>query len=149
MTAAVQYAIDEAIRQMGMPLQRNCFEAAVHVATACSTISLEAVVCHGIPTGQGGRPKGKRYWHGWVEVLGTGVPGALVVDYSHGLHTAMPRREFYRLGRIDHDEVWRYTLDEARTFIDTVQHWGPWPDGWRTMTDEPPDTYRVDEEAPA
>lgn len=54
-------------------------------------------------------------------------------DYSNGLQVTMRRAQYYRLGQMAYDDVWRYTPEEAARLHRETGRLGPWMAGWETM----------------
>lgn len=112
----------------------DCFPVACHLVwTGEYKDNVEARVCHGMVT----RPAdGLRHWHAWVEVLDVYAHPAVdrpiylwtCVDKSNGHDTILPQALYYHLGKIENDEVYRYTQDDVVRLMATTQHYGPWED---------------------
>jgi hypothetical protein len=71
------------------------------------------VLVHGFPIGQGGVVDGKKICHAWLE------GNRHVVDCGTHERTLclISREQYYRLGRIDHHECHRYTIEQAAEHI--------------------------------
>lgn len=103
----------------------DCYEAAAHLAVFHSfdkdlllPANFEPVLVHGRPVLQ--RPPFERFGHAWVE------SGEVVFDFSNGRKLVMPRNVYYALGRIDPEDSFRYSPDEARKLLVRFGHYGPW-----------------------
>lgn len=113
----------------------DCFPVAIHVAEeetelhAECEVAAEVFVVHGLPVGQGKENLGKRYWHAWVEVA---YPDGevLVMDRSNGHDWEMDRDEYYRIGKLDEDHVWRFPMPGALTTMNDWDTYGPWVEDW-------------------
>lgn len=83
-------------------------------------------LCHGEPIGQG-PIAGIRHGHAWCEEQ---RPFHVVVhDLSNGKTIrGWPRELYYAVGRIEPDEVARYTHAEAAQHALETGHCGPWED---------------------
>jgi hypothetical protein len=111
----------------------DCFVAAYRNAIELHEIGVDVAICHGVVTGQGPETKGKRFWHAWIEV----ADGQVVIEKSNGLDLTLSAAQYYGAGNIREDQVWRYPLDEALEEALRQTTYGPWVEGWETMTDEP------------
>jgi transglutaminase-like putative cysteine protease len=104
----------------------DCFAAAWFGAKGLAADGVEVLVAHGLPRlAASGPHEGERFWHAWVEVK---VPAGAwhVIDASNGLRVGMKRTAYYRAGRIDPEEVLRYTVAEAEALEVEWGHAGPW-----------------------
>lgn len=57
-------------------------------------------------------------------VAGVSVP--FVFDTSNGQRRELPRDAYYALGRIDPEEVVRYSPEDSRRHALRSGHYGPW-----------------------
>ena len=111
----------------------DCFQAALRTVMDMSKKEQDGCyVVHGYPMGQGDI-EGVRFVHAWVErtegVLtpdGTLVHLDIVIDNSNGKSVEMPKVMYYKLGKIDPDEVVQYDVQEAFLKAVTAGHYGPW-----------------------
>lgn len=78
-------------------------------------------LCHGLVTGGGGEVKGIQFGHCWAE-----FKGFLVYDYSNGNNAVVLIQDYYRAGKIDGDNVIKYTPQELMKMIHKYGTWGPW-----------------------
>lgn len=93
---------------------------------AGSDTAHEYSLCHGMPTGQG-KIAGIKHDHAWVEWSPPQVSGVtFVIDRSNGRNYTGLRDDYYRIGKIDHDEVVRYSRDDAIKMMGKHRHYGPW-----------------------
>lgn len=88
-------------------------------------------IVHGLPLGQAGDVAGIRHWHAWVEVAT--LTGTLVLDYSNDKEVRLGADTYYRIGHLDEEHVWRFTLAEAERAYRRFGHCGPWVHGWERM----------------
>jgi len=106
----------------------DCFDAAVKFVMDKPKEEQDSYqIVHGYPTGQGDI-EGMRFIHAWVETAeeidGFSIP--VVIDPSNGREVTMPKVMYYKLGKIDPDEVVIYEPQEAFLNCVTYGHWGPW-----------------------
>jgi len=137
-------AIEVALAYVNAPKTGDCYEAALDTARDLLTDNAADTVfiCHGRPTGQG-PIEGVVHGHAWVEVeqrveIPDDAPdefktlaGHVVVwvhDRSNGKDLVYPAALYYNVGRIDPDQVRRYTAAEAFKLMLRHEHWGPWHD---------------------
>lgn len=112
----------------------DCFAMAIDVAKMLYLAGAPRVeICHGTPIGQGKFNLNRKFWHAWVEI--TDERGPIVYDFSSGKRLVIRRAQYYRIGKIVHDEVYRFTMREAAHEAATRRHAGPWVDGWEKMRD--------------
>lgn len=107
----------------------NCFEVAQKVALDAYLANPAGSlwIVHGLPVGRGDDNLGLRYWHAWVEVVpDNSAPLVMCVDRSNGLDIAMPKAQYYALGNLNRNWVWRFTLPEALRTQVLLEHGGPW-----------------------
>ena len=97
----------------------DCFEVAANIVTIGREFE-NPLLCHGHVIGTGGPVVGVRYCHGWVEV------DELVIDRTSGRDIKVDKDLYYILGQINHEEVVRYTKDEAKKMLLKSEHYGPW-----------------------
>jgi len=95
----------------------DCFEVAGNLTT--NLINCDCYLCHGKPIGQG-KIDGIKHNHAWIEV------NDIVIDFSNGKKTIIPRERYYRIGKINKKEVFRYTPIEAVKMMLETAHFGPW-----------------------
>lgn len=110
----------------------DCFQVAAELQAA----DPELILCHGYVIGQEGGTAtvGQPHAHAWVErtiVLHhpsreEGYPMVTCIDKSNGNDIELPQGMFYNVGRIEWDQVRRYTRTEAATHMARTQQWGPW-----------------------
>jgi hypothetical protein len=112
----------------------DCFQAALRTVMDMPKEEQDGCyVVHGYPMGQGDI-EGIRFVHAWVEAKekvaetddGESISIDVVIDNSNGKEVSMPRAMYYRLGKIDPDEVVRYEVQEAFLKAVTTGHYGPW-----------------------
>lgn len=98
--------------------KENCYKAAASLLIMPGPEPLpdEAVLVHGRPVLQ--RKPFCEYGHAWVEIE------ERVVDRTNGYDG--PRVVYYALGQIDWRNCLLYTRNEARAFVVTTEHFGPW-----------------------
>jgi len=111
-----------------LPDGGDCYQAAYGFMDAALTQGRwkGLFLCHGEVEGQGPL-EGIRFGHAWCE---RELPGVVVVtDPSNGRMISMMRDDYYRLGRIDPDEVRRYHPAEMIADAMEYETYGPWPDG--------------------
>lgn len=83
--------------------------------------STDYYLVHGMATGQEGSPiEGLKFGHSWLEKDG------MVRDIANGKNFELPKQIYYLLGKIDENEVYRYTKKEVMEWIMKAEHWGPW-----------------------
>lgn len=113
----------------------DCFHAAILTAGELLELGLAPTIVHGTPIGTAGPPKGKRYWHAWVEIKTDA--GWVVIDRSNGKRTQMRRSDYYRLGQLygAGKTTWRFTMRQVLDAMDRTGHNGPWVDGWEMITE--------------
>lgn len=92
----------------------RCYEVAANYVLD----NPEAVLCHGVVTGQG-PSAGRRFGHAWVEI------GDEVIDFTSP-RVAWPRADYYAYGDITQGEVVRYTQKQAAHRLIEANHYGPW-----------------------
>jgi hypothetical protein len=113
----------------------DCYEAAAKYMMEYGTLggsllrlpgeegNPDLILIHGEVTGQG-PIAGVKYGHAWVE------DGDLVIDTSNGRNLRMPKVLYYALAQIDHrpahQNIHRYTAEEARKLLVKHGHYGPW-----------------------
>ena len=79
------------------------------------------VLCHGVVSGQG-HLEGKKILHAWCET----ADGNIVIDKSNGNNFENLRLLYYAIGRIDENDVIKYTKDEMLKNLITTENWGAW-----------------------
>lgn len=87
-------------------------------------------LCHGTVTGQG-PIAGQRIGHGWVEwrpLSETSSVPVFVIDRSNGRNVIIDRDDYYRIGKIELEDVRRYTRAEMIEMLRAFEHYGPWPE---------------------
>ena len=93
--------------------------AGIEVLKAMDVEEDELMLVHGWVT----RPTdGRRHEHGWVEM----ILHELVVDFSNGHHSIIPKELYYRAGCIDEDELVTYTEAQAKRMMVEHETYGPW-----------------------
>lgn len=117
----------------GIPSHGDCSQVAFHaVYEAFKRDDDTLTLCHGQVTGTDGPVKGVRFFHAWVEqelrFPGSEARFVLAIDRSNGSDVSLPRELYYRAGKIDPDEVARYTPKEAIVAALNAEHYGPWED---------------------
>ena len=112
----------------------DCFEVAGRIAanglrTDEHRTLTNFTVCHALVM----HPEGFRHWHAWIEVTETvnfpqigPVPMVIAIDKSNGNDTALPVALTYKIAQVEHDDVRRYTADEACALMLRTGHFGPW-----------------------
>jgi hypothetical protein len=95
----------------------NCFQA--NGQKFMFDFPPDALLVHGIVVGQGAI-EGVLHSHCWIE------KGDMVYDFSEGRELVLPKERYYKIGKIDENNVKKYTLEEARKFILDTKNWGPW-----------------------
>lgn len=97
----------------------NCYQWVIHqtlfVPTPAEGFKYGTIV-HGRPTLQ--REPFIPYGHAWIET------GELC--WHEKTEGPIPKALYYALGRIDPDECFRYTYEEARQRLAEFGHYGPW-----------------------
>jgi len=109
----------------------DCYETAANMVVDLALAgSTSAVLVHGMPWLQ--RPPFGYFGHAWVEI------GETVLDYANGRRITCSRREYYAIGKIDPDNCFQYTAEEARKMLTRYRHYGPWegPEGVPPSTEE-------------
>lgn len=87
----------------------------------------QALLCHGIVTGQRGL-HGISFGHAWVEMpLQLGEREVqMVLDRSNGGVVLLPRCLYYILGSVNPRGIQRYTMKQMAERASRLGHWGPW-----------------------
>lgn len=126
----------------------DCFQVAVQVATERATAKDHAWIVHGLPIGTGPANRGKRFWHAWVEIdLTVEIPPEMLegatgsrsittticLDRSNGHDTQLPKEVYYKVGQLEEQWVWRFTLAEAVERMNLLDHYGPWVYGYQLL----------------
>jgi hypothetical protein len=99
----------------------DCYEAAAQYLIEHAIFpgkEKDIILVHGEVTGQG-PIEGLKYGHAWIE------QGGMVIDVSNGRNLRMPKKAYYKLGRIGKN-VHKYTVEEARKKLLDTQVYGPW-----------------------
>lgn len=96
----------------------DCYKVAWHLVTEEGADDM--TLCHGEVTGTGGKARGLRYGHAWVEVDGCAI------DRSNGNDVTLKDVMYYAAGSIDEEEITRYTAEEARIHALRTGNYGPW-----------------------
>lgn len=92
----------------------DCFEVAANLVLELDgDWRLVHATCMGY-----GPIEGIRFSHAWVE------NDFLVLDFSNGKQSAIPRTAYYEAGEAEN--VHRYTATEARLHMLATEHYGPW-----------------------
>ncbi len=81
----------------------------------------EVSVCHGVPTLT--VEPFQRFGHAWIE-----IGDFIVIDVAGGTTHLHVLQDYYRIGKINPDEVTRYTSSEAGRLVNLHNHGGPWQD---------------------
>lgn len=115
----------------------DCFQVALHLVLEDPSLTL----CHGLPVGQDGPPgstatPGERYWHAWVErtdellMMNHEEPITITtaIDRSNDKDITMPAVMYRKIGRMEEDDIFTYTGEEARVMMLEFKHYGPWVD---------------------
>jgi hypothetical protein len=116
----------------------DCFEVALMLGSSLHREAPSYVtvyIVHGRPLGQGPENRGKRYWHGWIELDVLHEPSGTimtqVIDYSNGHEFKMPKEMYYAIGKITPELAWRFTVEEGlKHALELEKHFGPWVEGW-------------------
>jgi hypothetical protein len=118
----------------------HCYIDSLMVASKLLAHNINCSVVHGRPIYCGAeKTSDGRHDHAWVEVrvgTGSGMLGAwfdCVIDTNQaanlgGFKGTIPKMLYYGIGRIDGDEVRRYSISDAVRMCDAYGNCGPWPD---------------------
>ncbi len=111
----------------------DCYQATVDALFFGSLSGVEAVLVHGRPTLT--RPPYEEFGHAWIEA------GDVVFEVANGNHVAARRELYYQAGNIDPEQCFRYTPEEARRWLLSHGHYGPWegPDACPPLEDSEDD----------
>lgn len=96
----------------------NCFEVALRNVMDDGPNGT-MLLCHGVVTGQGPL-SGIRFTHAWNEI------GGYVLDESNGNSVLTPVDNYYAIGDIDPDEVFKYDFREMGENVLMYGTYGPW-----------------------
>lgn len=120
----------------------DCFLVAAQLARMLAASEHDVMLVHGLPRFRGREHDGKRFWHAWVEVEVNNPPPlqrsrtVWCVDKANGKDVDLPRDAYYRLGDLDEEHVFRYTVEEAEEHLyETDLDYGPWVPGHGEMGD--------------
>ena len=105
----------------GTDAEGDCFEVAGRLVRK----HRDWVLCHGIVHGQG-KLEGYRFWHAWCECRLEGTDVWIAVDRSNGHNVETLAVTYYRVGKIDPDQVYRFSADDAAILMLQLGNWGPW-----------------------
>lgn len=81
----------------------------------------EIFVVHGRPKLT--RPSYTRYGHAWLEWKD---PDGVEWVYDAITEKVVVKVFYYKLGTIQHEELYRYTVDQAQAMCVKFKHYGPW-----------------------
>lgn len=111
----------------------DCFPRAAEVAAEVTAMGYAPLIVHGIVTGSAGEVAGRPYWHAWVELQLPGE-GWMVADWSNGKgRSFIARRAYYRAGKVQQHQVWRFSPAQALAALDRYGHAGPWHPHYDTL----------------
>ena len=118
----------------------DCYEATANALLMPSfagglDLPENAVLVHGRPTLT--VEPFTEFGHAWIEYSRElplpptpGMPATITswtcLDVANGGHREIPRVMYYRVGNVDEAKCLRYTRDEARAFLLSHGHYGPW-----------------------
>jgi hypothetical protein len=96
----------------------SCYESAFGFLLHPCEDWPNAVMVHGRPTLT--REPFTQYGHAWIE----NAEGTLVYDTES--NSMWPTQVYYRVGKINPADNFRYTLEQAARFACSHMHYGPW-----------------------
>lgn len=109
----------------------DCFTKAWRLANEAAEEGCDMVIVHGLPVGRGEQNEGQRFWHAWSEYEEGGE--WWVFDYSNDQELVTKREWYYKIGQIEEEKVWRYSLEAAAVNGLQQDTYGPWVEGWEEM----------------
>lgn len=97
----------------------NCYREAAAMVTEMPD---DAVLVHGYPRLTGGKHRGQKFGHAWVEREVDGIAWC----YDHQHDAPIIAVVYYAIGRIDAAETKRYTKRQAMRLLLRTKRYGPW-----------------------
>ena len=118
------------------PTPGNCYYDSFMIFTGLELEDGETTVhlVHGYPrltkADQEGNPEGSLFGHAWLEkTKPSEIPGWDSVSvFDIYVEEYIPKKVYYKVGRVSENFVRRYTLPEAYSLVGTHENAGPWED---------------------
>lgn len=115
----------------GTAAEGDCFTVAAHLMCFWDAPLPDGTLCHAVIVGSGPL-EGMLHWHAWVEVRrrvvanGFRVTRTFAIDLSNGKQVVVDAGVYRRAAQAQ--GVMEYTREEAREWMRTTEHYGPWED---------------------